>query len=49
MLPISRPEANQQVRRRLTWSDWRPTQIAAVLSAAAVAILIVTGAREAGF
>ena len=41
MLPISGPEAGEPIRERLTWSDWRPTQVAALLSAAAVAILII--------
>jgi hypothetical protein len=41
LLPIGPPEADRTLRARLTWRDWRPTLVAAGLSAGAVAILIV--------
>jgi hypothetical protein len=41
LLPVGSPEADRALRERLTWRDWRPTFVAAGLSAGAVAILIV--------
>jgi hypothetical protein len=41
LLPVGSPEADRTLRARLTWRDWRPTLVAAGLSAGAVAILIV--------
>jgi hypothetical protein len=41
LLPVGSPEADRTLRTRLTWRDWRPTFVAAGLSAGAVAILIV--------
>jgi MFS family permease len=41
LLPIGGPHDNREIRDRLTWSDRRPTLVAAILSAAAVAILLV--------
>jgi len=40
LLPIGQPEADRTLHEHLTWRDWRPTLVAAVLSAGAVAILI---------
>jgi hypothetical protein len=40
ILPIGGPEEDRALRDRLTWHDRRPTLAAAVLSAAAVAILL---------
>src|SRR4051812_28787746 len=40
LLPIGQPEIEQTLRERLTWRDWRPTLVAAVLSVGAVVILI---------
>jgi MFS family permease len=41
VLPIGQPGAERAASTHLTWDDWRPTLVAAGLSAAAVAILIV--------
>lgn len=41
VLPISRTKTDEQFNGRLRWQDWRPTFVAAVLSAVAVAVLIV--------
>jgi hypothetical protein len=41
VLPISQPESNRHVEQGLTWHDWRPTLVAAVVSAGAVALLIL--------
>src|SRR5215211_4852534 len=40
-MPIGQPEADRTLREHLTWRDWRPTLVAAVLSAGAVVILLV--------
>lgn len=39
MLPISRPDADQEIRRRLSWVDWRPTIIACVLTLLGLIVL----------
>ncbi len=36
MLPISRPEANDEIRGRLSWREWQPTFVAAGLALLAV-------------
>jgi hypothetical protein len=41
LLPVGQPETDQALLQRLTWRDWRPTLVAAILSAGAVAIFIV--------
>jgi MFS family permease len=41
ILPIGQPEDDRAIRDSLTWRDRRPTLVAAVLSAGAVALLIV--------
>src|SRR5215213_6086887 len=40
-MPIGQPEADRTLREHLTWRDWRPTLVAAVLSAGVVVILLV--------
>ena len=41
LLPAGQTDVDRTLLARLTWRDWRPTLVAAGLSAAAVAILIV--------
>ena len=41
LLPVGQTEVDRTLLARLTWRDWRPTLVAAGLSAGAVAILIV--------
>jgi MFS family permease len=41
LLPVGQTEADRSLLARLTWRDWRPTLVAAGLTAVAVAILIV--------
>jgi MFS family permease len=41
LLPVGQTKADRTLLARLTWRDWRPTLVAAGLTAAAVAILIV--------
>jgi hypothetical protein len=41
LLSVGSPDADHALLQRLTWRDWRPTLVAAILSAGAVAILII--------
>ena len=41
LLPVGQTDVDRILLARLTWRDWRPTLVAAGLSAAAVAILLV--------
>src|SRR5215207_4293843 len=41
LLPVGQTDVDRTVFARLTWRDWRPTLVAAGLSAGAVAILII--------
>ena len=41
LLPVGQTDVDRTVLARLTWRDWRPTLVAAGLTAGAVAILIV--------
>jgi len=41
LLPVGQTDVDRTLLARLTWRDWRPTLVAAGLSAAGVAILIV--------
>ena len=41
LLPVGQTDVDRVLLARLTWRDWRPTLVAAGLSATAVAILIV--------
>ena len=41
LLPVGQSEADRTLLARLTWRDWRPTLVAAGLTAGAVAILLV--------
>src|SRR5215218_1854107 len=41
LLPVGQTDVDRVLLARLTWRDWRPTLVAAGLSAGAVAILIV--------
>jgi MFS family permease len=49
LLPGAEAETERALRDRLTRSDWRPTLVAAVLSAAAVAVLIVAFENVSAF
>jgi hypothetical protein len=41
LLPVGQPDTDRALLEQLTWRDWRPTLVAAVLSAGAVVILLV--------
>ena len=41
LLPVGQTDVDRTLLARLTWRDWRPTLVAAGLSAAAVAIFLV--------
>src|SRR5215218_4507947 len=41
LLPVGKKDVDRTLLARLTWRDWRPTLVAAGLSAAGVTILIV--------
>jgi hypothetical protein len=41
MLPVGQTDVDRTVLARLTWRDWRPTLVAAGLTAGVVAILII--------
>lgn len=40
VLPISRPDADQEIRDRLDWKDWRPTLVAGVLALFGLMVLV---------
>jgi len=47
VLPISRPDADREIRGRLSWQDWRPTIVAAVLTLLGLVVLATAFASVA--